>query len=86
MGRLLTEALAAIHVRRRAVMARSTPEQVRNRLGLVAAKKLESAADALHAYRMACLDCADHAAQHDRRKSLVGELQQMAAWLEGCCK
>ncbi|HCF4597806.1 hypothetical protein N0703_12240 [Pseudomonas aeruginosa] len=52
----------------------------------MAAKKLEAAADALHAYRMACLECGDHAAQHDRRKSLVGELQETAAWLEGCCK
>ncbi|WCU67664.1 hypothetical protein [Pseudomonas aeruginosa] len=67
-------------------MARSTPEQARNKLGLVAAKKMEAAAEALHAYRMACLECDDHAAQHDRRKSLVGELQEMAAWLEGCCK
>ncbi len=67
-------------------MARISPEQARNKLGLVAAKKLEAAAEALHAYRMACLECEDHAAQHDRRKSMVGELQETAVWLEGCCK
>lgn len=67
-------------------MARTTPEQARNKLGLVAAKKLEAAADALHAYRLACLECGDNAAQHDRRKSMVGELKELAAWLEGCSK
>lgn len=60
-------------------MTRPTPEQARNKLGLAASKKLETAADALHAYRMACLECGDHAAQHDRRHSLVSELQEMAA-------
>ncbi len=60
-------------------------ELARNKLGLAAAKKLEAAAEALHAYRMACLECDDHAAQHDRRKSLVGEMLETSAWLEGCC-
>ena len=67
-------------------MARATPEMARNKLGLQASKKLEDAANALHAYRMACIECADHAAQHDRRKSLVGELLEMSAWLEGSCR
>ncbi|SER37934.1 MULTISPECIES: hypothetical protein [Pseudomonas] len=67
-------------------MARTTPEQTRNKLGLVAAKKLDAAAEALNDYRMACLECSDNAAQHDRRKSMVGELKELAAWLEGCSK
>lgn len=67
-------------------MARSTPSQARDKLGLVAAKKLEAARDALHAYRMACLDCGDHAASHDRRHSLVGELGELSAFIEGACK
>lgn len=66
-------------------MTRSTKEKSRDKLGLVAAKKLEAARDALHAYRMACVDCGDHAASHDRRGSLVGELGELAAFIEGAC-
>lgn len=66
-------------------MARSAKEKTRDRLGLMAAKKLEAARDALHAYRMACIDCSDHAAAHDRRHSLVGELGELAAFIEGAC-
>lgn len=67
-------------------MARSTPAQTRDKLGLVAAKKLEAARDALHAYRMACIECGDMAASHDRRHSLVGELGELSAFIEGACK
>jgi len=66
-------------------MNRSAKERSRDKLGLMAAKKLEAARDALHAYRMACLDCGDHAASHDRRCSLVGELGELAAFIEGAC-
>lgn len=67
-------------------MARSTPQQTRDKLGLIAAKKLEAARDALHAYRMACIACGDHAATHDRRSSLVGELGELSSFIEGACK
>lgn len=67
-------------------MARATPEQKRDKLGLIAAKKLEAARDALHEYRMACLACGDQAAGHDRRHSLVGELGELSGFLENACK
>jgi hypothetical protein len=61
-------------------------EQYRNKRGLVAAKKLEAARDALHSYRMACIECGDLAAYHDRRQSLVGELVELAAFIECASK
>jgi hypothetical protein len=67
-------------------MAKESAIKRRNKLGLIAAKKLEAARDALHEYRMACLECEDFAAGHDRRHSLVGELGEMAAHIECASK
>ena len=63
-------------------MARATPHERRDKAGAIAAKKMVAAADALHAYNMACLECGDHAAAHDRRHGMMVELGEMGRHLD----
>jgi hypothetical protein len=60
----------------------SVAEKKLKKLRATAAKKLIAAGEALNAYRMACIECGDMPATHDRRKSLTAELLEYGHWLE----
>lgn len=67
--------------------AQASKEAARKKAGLVAAAKLEAAADALNAYMRACSECADASdpsrnGAGDGRVILVGNIMEYSVYLQ----